>query len=113
MTGKHSRADENLLQVIAAREKELEARVAQAKTDARRILDEAQRQAEAVREEARREVAQLEQRAQTEIARETEAVAAQRLADAQAEVQRVRSRASERMHDAVDVVVKRVLGGLE
>ncbi len=112
MTGKHGPADENLLQVIAAKEKELESRVAQAKAEARRILDDAQARAEAAREQARRSVADLEQRVRAEIARETEHAAAQRLAAAQEEAQRVRARASERTRDAVDLVVKRVLDGL-
>lgn len=113
MTGKHGPADENLLQVIAAKERELESRVAQAKAEARRILDQAQVQAAAAREQARRTVAELEQRAQVEIARETELAAAQRLAAAQEEAQRVRSRASERMPHAMKLVVERVLSGLE
>ena len=112
MTGKHGPSDDNLLHVIAATEKELEGKVAQAKVDAQRIVEEAQRQADAVREQARREAEELAARVRAEIARETETLAAQRLATAQAEVQRVRSRASERIREAAELVVKRVLGGL-
>src|SRR2546430_8707576 len=46
MTGKHGPSDDNLLHVIAATEKELEAKVAQAKVDAQRIVEEAQRSEE-------------------------------------------------------------------
>ena len=112
MTGKHGPSDDNLLHVIAATEKELEAKVAQARADARRIVEEAQRQADAVREQARREAAELAARVHAEIAREAETLASQRLAAAQAEVQQVRSRASERIREATELVVKRVLGGL-
>ena len=112
MTGKHGPSDDNLLHVIAATEKELEAKVAQAKVDAQRIVEEAQRQADAVREQARREAEELAARVRAEIARETETLATQRLATAQAEVQRVRSRASERIREAAELVVKRLLGGL-
>ncbi len=112
MTKKHEPADDNLLQIIAEREKELEAKVAQAKEAAHDIVEEAQRRADTVREQARREAAELEQRVRAEIATETEAVVAQRLAAAQAEAQRVRTRASERMREAVGLVVKRVLDGL-
>ena len=113
MAGKHSPSDDNLLQLVAAKEKELEAKVAQAKADARRIVEDAQRQAQAVRDQARREAAELAARMQAEIARETDTLAAQRLAAAQAEVQHVRSRASERIRVAAELVVKRVLSGLE
>jgi vacuolar-type H+-ATPase subunit H len=113
MTGVHGPADDNLLQLIASKEKELEARVAQAKADARRVVEDAQRQAEATRERARREAAELATRAQAAIAQEAEALGSQRLAAAQAEAQRVQSRASERMREAVELVVTRVLAGLE
>ena len=113
MTGKHGPSDDNLLQLVAAKEKELEAKVAQAKADARRIVEDAQRQAQAVRDQARREAAELAARMQAEIARETDTLAAQRLAAAHAEDEHVRSRASERIRVAAELVVKRVLSGLE
>src|SRR2546427_10609036 len=91
MAGKHSPSDDSLLQLVAAKEKELEATVAQAKADARRIVEDAQRQAQAVRDQARREAAELAARMQAEIARETDTLDAQRLAAAQAEGQQLRS----------------------
>ncbi len=112
MTGKHGPSDDNLLQVIAAREKELEAKVAQAKADARRLLEEAQRQAESARESVRGEVTELAARVQAEAVREAEALASQRLAAAEVEAQRVRARAQERIREAVGLVVQRVLEGL-
>jgi vacuolar-type H+-ATPase subunit H len=113
MTDKHGPADDNLLQLIASKEKELEAKVAQAKAEARRFADDAQRQVDAIRERARREVADLESAAQAAVAQEAQALASRRLAAAQAEAQRVRSRASERMREAVTLVVQRVLESLE
>ncbi len=113
MTDKHGPAEENLLQLIASKEKELEAKVAQAKSDARRVADDAARQAEAIRERARREVADLESAAQAAGAQEAQTLASRRLAAAEAEAQRVRSRATERMREAVTLVVRRVLEGLE
>lgn len=113
MTAQHGHADDNLLQLIAAKEKELEAKVAQAKADARRLVDDAQRQVGATRERARREAADLESASQAAAAQEAEGLASQRLGAAQSEAQRVRSRASERMREAVDLVVMRVLDGLE
>jgi len=53
MAGKHSPSDDNLLQLVAAKEKELEAKVAQVKADARRVVEDAQRQAQAVRDPPR------------------------------------------------------------
>lgn len=112
MTAKHGPSDENLLRVIAEKEKELEAKVAQAREQAGRAVEDARRQAEAVREQARREAAAMAERAQAEIAREQEALLTERVRTAQAEAERVRARAAERMAEAVDLVVKRVLGGL-
>ena len=113
MTDKHGPAEDNLLQLIASKEKELEAKVAQAKSEARRVVDDAQRQAEAIRERARREVADLESAAQAAVAQEAQTLASRRLAAAEAEAQRVRARASERMREAITLVVRRVLDGLE
>ncbi len=113
MTDKHGYAEDNLLQLIASKEKELEAKVAQAKSDARRVLDDVARQAESIRERARREVADLESTAQATGTQEAQALASRRLAAAEAEAKRVRLRASERMREAVTLVVQRVLEGLE
>ncbi len=113
MTGKHHPAEENLLLLIASKEKELEAKVAQAKSEARRVADDAARQAEALRERARREVADLENAAQAAVEQEAQTLASRRLAAAEAEAQRVRARATERMREAVTLVVRRVLEGLE
>lgn len=112
MTAKHGPSDENLLRVIAEKEKELEAKVVQAREQARRAVEDARRQAEAVREQAQREAAAMAERAQAEVAREQGALLTERVSTAQAEAERVRARAAERMADAVDLVVKRVLGGL-
>lgn len=112
MTGKHEPSDDNLLHVIAAKEKELEAKVAQAKADAQRIVEEAQRHADVARDQARREAAELAARTQTGIAREAETLTSQRLAEAQDAARQVRSRASERISEATQLVVKRVLNGL-
>lgn len=113
MTDKHGPAEDNLLQLIASKEKELEAKVAQAKSEARRLADDAARQAASIRERARREVIDLESAAQAAVAQEAQTLASRRLAAAEAEAQRVRSRASERMREAVTLVVRRVLEGLE
>ncbi len=113
MTDKHGPAEDNLLQLIASKEKELEATVAQAKAEARRVVDEATRQAEAIRERARREVADLGSAAQAAVAQEAHTLTSRRLVAAEAEAQRVRSRASERMREAIALVVRRVLEALE
>lgn len=112
MTAKHGPSDENLLRAIAEKEKQLEAKVAQAREQARRAVEDARRQAEVIREQARREAAAMAERAQAEIAREQEALVTGRLTAAHTEAERVRARAAERMAEAVDLVVNRVLGGL-
>lgn len=113
MTGGHEPSDQNLLKTIAEKEHELQAKVSQAKVDARRVVDEGQRRADAERERARREAADLATRAQQAMAQDAETLAAERLAAAQAEAQRVRVRASERTRQAIDLVITRVLDGLE
>lgn len=112
MTAKTGPSDENILELIAAKEKELEVRVTQTREQAGRMVDEAQRQAEALREQARREATELATRLQDEAAREREAVAAEHLQQAQAEADRVRARAAERRDKAVALVIQRVLGGV-
>jgi V/A-type H+-transporting ATPase subunit G/H/V-type H+-transporting ATPase subunit G len=113
MTAKGDHADDNLLELIAAKERELERQVASAREQARRLIERAQANARELQEQARREAAALAERVQAEISRETAAITAQRGEAAQAEAERVRSRAAERTPQAVELVVKRVLGGLE
>jgi vacuolar-type H+-ATPase subunit H len=113
MTAKGGQADENLLELIASKERELETRVAQARDEARRLVEGAQARAAALQEQARREAAGLAEQMQAEITRERDALVAQRAGAARAEADRVRSRAVERAPQAVDLVVKRVLGGLD
>jgi len=112
MTAKHGPADENPLQAIAEKEKELEAKVAQAREQARHLVEDARRQAEAIREQTRREAAAMVEQTRDAIAQEEEALVTKRLTSAQAEADHIRARAAERMTEAVDIVVKRVLGGL-
>lgn len=105
-------SDENLLQLIAAKEKELESKVAQGREQARLLVEDAQRQAAVIREQATREATELTGQTEAEIAREHEAVAAERMKKAQTEAEQLRARAAERMAAAVSLVVKRVLDGL-
>ena len=112
MTAKGGHSDDNLLELIATKERELETQVAQAREQARRLVESAETKAAGLQEQARREAGTLAERVQAEIAREAAAVAAQRAEGARAEVDRVRSRASERAAGAVELVVNRVLGGL-
>jgi vacuolar-type H+-ATPase subunit H len=112
MTAKGGHADENLLELIAVKERELEAQVAQARDEGRRLVEGAQAKAAALQDQARRDAAALAERAQAEITRETEAIIAQRAQAARADADRLRSQAAERTAQAVELVVKRVLGGL-
>lgn len=113
MTAEHGSASDNLLEQIATTEQELEQNVAQARDDARRVVDEARARADAVRQAAQRDADDLANRTRRDIARDTDAMTAQRLADAEAEAHRVRTQAAERMATAVQMVVTRVLAGLE
>lgn len=112
MTAKHGPSDENPLQFIAQKEKELEAKVAQTREDAQALVEEAQRRAAQIREASRREGGALAEQAQAEIARDAERVSKERLAKAQADASQVQVRAAERMPKAVDLILQRVLGGL-
>lgn len=113
MTAAHGSSDVNLLQVIAQKEKELESKVAQAREEAKRLGETARQRAQQIREESRREAEALAARTRAEIAKETEGVSKDRLTKAQAEASQVRSRAAERLPDAVRLVVERVVGGLD
>ncbi len=112
MPAKSGPSDENVLELIAAKEKELEARVAQAREQERQMMDEAQRQAEAAREQARREAGEFATRLQTEAARDQKNNTSQHLTRAQTEAEQVRARAAERRDQAVALVLRRVLAGL-
>jgi vacuolar-type H+-ATPase subunit H len=106
MTANAGHSDDNLLELIATKERELEAQVAQAREQARRLVESAQAAAAARQEQARREAAALAERMQAESAQEAAAMAAQRAEAAKIEADRVRAR-------AVELTVKRVLDGLE
>ena len=113
MTAQGGHSDDNLLALIASKERELETQVAQAREQARRLVEDAQAKAAALQEQARREAAALAEHVQAEISRESERITAQRAEAARSEVGHVRGRTAERTPQAVDLVVKRVLGGLE
>ncbi|MGH2397540.1 MAG: V-type ATPase subunit subunit G family protein [bacterium] len=112
MTAKHGPSDENPLQVIAHKEKELEATLAQTREEARRLVEDARRRAERLREESRREADALAERARAEMAAEAERISKERLIRAQDDVAEVRSGTAEWAPEAVKLVIERVLGDL-
>ncbi|MBI2200384.1 MAG: hypothetical protein HYU43_00395 [Armatimonadetes bacterium] len=113
MTAKHGPSDENLLQFIAQKEKELEAKVAHSREESQRRVEEARRRAEEIRERSRLEAEKLAEEIRDEMEREAASVSKERLAKAQTEAARVRARAAERMPKAVELILQRVLAGLE
>ncbi|HET6781214.1 MAG TPA: hypothetical protein VFH67_03865 [bacterium] len=78
MTAKHGPSDENPLQLIAHKEKELEERLAQTREEARRLIEDARRRAEQIREEARRDGEALAARVRAELTGEADAISKER-----------------------------------
>lgn len=106
-----SASDEQLLQTIAAKERELQEDLARAKAEAARLVEDAAREADALRtrarEQAREQAAAAAKAAEAEGAATTEQILARARADADA----IRKQAEERIGRAVELIVHEVLGG--
>lgn len=106
-----SHADEALLREIATREQELQRQVAEAHTEAARRIEQAQRQADELRDAARKRAAELSAGGAAEAAREGDRLGKEILARAEAEAAAIRKQADEHRAEAVQFVVREVLGG--
>ncbi|HLW48442.1 MAG TPA: V-type ATPase subunit subunit G family protein [bacterium] len=104
-------SDEALLREIASREQELQRQVAEARAEAARRIEQAQRQAEDLRGAARKRAADLAAGASADTSREADRLGKEILARAEAEAAAIRKRADEYRAEAVQLVVREVLGG--
>jgi vacuolar-type H+-ATPase subunit H len=110
--GHDHHADDNLLHLIAEKERALEAQLAAARAEAAALLESARAQAEQIRERARGGAAaatrEQEQRVATEVARVQEQLTAQ----GRREVESLQRRAKDGHTRAVQLVVDRIVKGL-
>jgi vacuolar-type H+-ATPase subunit H len=109
--GHDDRKDENLLQLIAHKEKELEATVAAARQEAAALLARARAEADRILQQAREEVAALSRQHEERVAAETAQVQAAYEARAQHDVETLRRQAAAHRARAVRLVVDRVVRG--
>lgn len=109
--GHDQRADDNLLNLIAEKERELEARVGAARQEAASIAAQARAEAERILSDARQQAMVLsrehEQRLQAEIAQ----IQRDLINRGTAEVETLRRQAAARRAAAVQLVVERVIKG--
>ena len=105
------RDSEGLLREIAEREQELQRRVVSAHAEATRLVEQAQREAERIQAQAREQVRALEANAASEAAREAEQASLEVMAEAQAEATKLRQQTEKRKTQAVNLVVREILGG--
>jgi vacuolar-type H+-ATPase subunit H len=114
MTPQHDTPDghagEQLLREIAQREQELQQQIEAARAEAAHRVEAAQREAEATRARARDRARDLGTGAAAETAREADRIAKDVLARAEADAAAIRKRADEARSNAVEFVVREVLG---
>jgi vacuolar-type H+-ATPase subunit H len=107
----HARPDDNPLQVIAQKERELEGMLERARHEAAGMVEAARREAEAAVAKAREEAAALAQDYTSRAEREALEIAGDVVGRARHEADRLRAQSEERMDVAVRLVVERIVGG--
>lgn len=98
-----------ILREVQAAERKVDFMVRTAKQEADAILDKARSQADALLAEKRRFLEQKKKDALANGMAEAEREAEQRLKDAQAKTSNLKARCMKRMHEAVELVLKRIL----
>jgi V/A-type H+-transporting ATPase subunit G/H len=109
--GHDDRKDENLLQLIAHKERELEAALAAARQEAAALVARARADAERILQQARDEIAAASRAHEERVAATTAQIAMDHETRAQQEVDALRRQAAARRAQAVRLVVDRVLRG--
>lgn len=107
----HPREEENVLHLIAEKERELEQVVQRAREEAAALLESARKQADEIKRRAREDAAALAAEYARRAEQESQRIAADVVARARREAETLRARAAEHMDEAVRFVVERVLGG--
>jgi len=104
-------SDDRILHEIAATERTLQEDLARARAEAVQIVEQAQREADGIRAAAREQIAREEAAAASTVETETKATTAEVLVRAEAEAASIRAHAANHIPQAVELVVREVLGG--
>jgi vacuolar-type H+-ATPase subunit H len=110
--GHDHHADENLLHLIAEKERALEAQLAATRTEAAALLEQARAQAEQIRERARSEAAAAAREQERRVAAEVARIQEELTAQGRGEVETLRRQANDGHARAVQLVVERIVKGL-
>ncbi|MGH2453431.1 MAG: V-type ATPase subunit subunit G family protein [bacterium] len=111
MTDHHARPEDNPLQLIAQKERELEIALDRVRREAAGLVEAARRDSEATLAQARKEAAALVADSAARAEREAQEIAAEVVGRARGEADALGTRAEEGMAAAVRLVVDRVVGG--
>ncbi len=111
MAERHERDGEDVLRLIAEKERELEAMVARARDEGARLLEAARREASAQAQQARDEAAKIAQEYEARAAAEAKEISAEVVGRARTEADALKRRAAEKIDEAVRLVVTRIVGG--
>ena len=109
--GDDHRTDDNLLKLIAAKERELEALTEAARTEAGTIVVAARADAEQILREAREQAASLARESEQRVAAEVARIDHETQARAKQEVDTLRTQVAGRRDAAVNLVVEQVVKG--
>src|SRR3970040_1081459 len=111
MAERHERDGEDVLRLIAQKERELEAMVARAREEAARLVEQARREVEAQLQKAREEAARVAEEYEARAQAEAREISEEVVGRARTEAEALRRRAAQHMDEAVRVVVEQVVGG--
>jgi vacuolar-type H+-ATPase subunit H len=109
--GHDQRTDDNLLNLIADKERELEARVGAARQEAASIVAQARAEAERILSEARQQATALTLEHQRRLEAETAQIQRDLISRGAADIETLRRQAAARRAAAVRLVVDRVITG--
>jgi vacuolar-type H+-ATPase subunit H len=109
--GHDHRTDNNLLNLIAEKERELEARVGAARQEAAAIAAQARTEAERILSEARQQAVTLTREHEQRLEAETVKIQRDLVSQGAADVETLRRQAASRRAAAVQIVVDRVITG--
>ncbi len=111
--GDDHHAGDDLLKIIADRERELETQAASARDEAAAAVAQARAQAEQIARDARLEAARLAEESARRIADDVRRIEHEAQATALREIERLRAQAAARREAAAADVVERVIAGGE
>jgi vacuolar-type H+-ATPase subunit H len=110
--GHDHRTDDNLLNLIAEKERELETRIGAARQEAASITAQARAEAERMLSEARQQAAALTREHEQRLEAETAQIQRELMSQGSADVETLRRQAVSRRAAAVQLVVDHVIKGV-